>query len=245
MEFIVIVEHESDFRIATKLVERVLIEKIDWLEEDTINNYFSWCGLKDNTNHSCWKDIKSIVGNKIRYLGHDREGKKLKADGALALKILKYINLYLLKKRDIKAVIFIRDLDSQPERREGLEQARLSANNLNITIILGTADPKREAWVLNGFIPQTSQEEKTLDNLRKQLTFDPCIESHRLREKSFNEPERIRNTKVILDILTNNNYNREAECWEMTDLDELRKRGEETGLTKYLEEIENMIKVLS
>jgi predicted ATPase len=47
-----------------------------------------------------------------------------KADGATSYKFLTLVRL-LQKTRKIKAVLLIRDLDDQPERREGIEQARL------------------------------------------------------------------------------------------------------------------------
>lgn len=51
------------------------------------------------------------------------------------------------KTREIKAILFIRDLDNQPDRRQGLEQARTEHRDRQpqLEIIIGTANPKREA----------------------------------------------------------------------------------------------------
>jgi hypothetical protein len=250
IEFIVIVESGADARTATKLAERVLIEKVDWLEDDTLQYCFQWSGLEEGKGYSCWRDIIKIIDDAksqikykpARFLGHDSKGVPLKADGAASIKVLNLVR-FLQKTRHIKAVIFIRDLDYQPERKEGLEQARLEHINLTpkLEIVIGAADPKREAWVLNGFILSNQQEEKILEEIKTKLSFDPCLEAHRLRSNSETEPERIRNVKVVLGQLAGNDMEREKQCWEDTSLEVLRERGVYTGLTTYLQEVEQRL----
>ncbi|MBD2665719.1 hypothetical protein B6N60_04477 [Richelia sinica FACHB-800] len=249
VEFIVIVESGADARTATKLAERVLKEKLDWLDDDSLKYYFRWTGLESGAEYSCWRDIKKIVDDakkqlkyhEHRYLGHHSTGIPLKADGAASLKVLKLVR-FLQKTRNIKSVLFIRDLDNQLERREGLEQARLQHINLTpkLEIVIGAADPKREAWVLNGFIA-SNNEQAILENIKNQLNFDPCIESHRLRSTSEKEPERIRNVKVVVEQLTGKDMEREKKCWEETSLEVLRARGIHTGLTAFLQEVEERL----
>jgi len=246
IEFCVIVESHADARTATKLAERVLLEKVDWLAPEYLQEIFQWSGLEENTQHSCWKDIADIVarfkllGLSIpKYLGHRKTG-PLKADGAAAMKILNLIHLLQHKKnRQIKAVLFIRDLDNQPERRTGLEQAREAHADLqaSLRIIIGTADRMREAWVLNGFVPLTSEEERLLNEIMENLKFDPCKEAHRLRSNSGLESEHLRNPKLLVEKLTGGDYSREQQCWEATSLDVLRSKGKHTGLADYLGEV--------
>lgn len=248
IEFVVIVESSADARTATKLADRILVEKVDWLEPEQLQYIFKWSGLEAGTEHSCWKDINQITTNfknlgfrPPRFLGHGKEG-ALKSDGAAAIKILNLIR-YLQKTRNIKAVIFIRDLDNQLERKKGLEHARSEQidRQPKLEIVIGTADKKREAWVLNGFIPLSQEEKRILEEIKAELKFDPCEESHKLRSDSFEEPKRIRNPKVVLDKLTGKKMEREQQCWEETSLEHLRKRGIHTGLTDYLHEIEQRL----
>jgi len=248
VEFIVIGESRADADIATKLAERILLEKIDWLAE-YLQYSFYWSGLQENTEHSCWRDIEKIIDNfqqtspfripKYKRSRETQAREPLKPDAARAIKVLNLV-LFLQRRREIKAVVFIRDLDNQPERREGLEQARLQQLNKNpkLEIILGTANGKREAWVLNGFIALSEEEERILAEIKTELNFDPCLESHRLRSTSNQEPERIRNPKFAIARLTGKDWERECKCWEKTDLQILRDRGGETGLTEYINEIE-------
>ena len=250
IEVVVIVESRMDAVIAKKLAERVLIEKIDWLEDDSLQYLFKWTGLEAGTEHSCWKDINDIIDRaakdgipKPRYLGHGKTG-KLKADGAAALKILKLSKLlHYKKKREIAAVVFIRDVDNQPDRKQGMEQARLEhiEDRPSIEIVIGIADRMREAWVLNGFIPLDPTEAQILARIKTKLSFDPCEEAHRLRD----EPGEERNPKLVIKQLTGGDIIREQQCWEETDLEILRSRGANTGLREYLEEVgQRLISIL-
>ncbi|MBD2442277.1 hypothetical protein H6G25_03465 [Dolichospermum sp. FACHB-1091] len=248
IEFIVIVESGADARTATKLAERVLQEKFDWLDDDSLQYHFQWTGLEEGTQHSCWRDIRKIIDDAksqikykhSRFIGH--HSIPLKADGAASIKVLNLVR-FLQKTRHIKAVLFIRDLDNQPERKEGIEQARSEHINKTpkLEIIIGAADPKREAWVLNGFIPSNQQEEQILEEIKNKLSFDPSIESHRLRATLEKEPERIRNVKVVVEELTGKDMEREKLCWEETNLKHLRERGVDTGLTDYICEVEERL----
>ena len=45
IEVVVIVESRMDAVTAKKLAERVVIEKIDWLEDASLQYLFKWTGL--------------------------------------------------------------------------------------------------------------------------------------------------------------------------------------------------------
>jgi hypothetical protein len=250
IEVIVIVESRADAITAIKLAERVLIKKVEWLELESLQHLFQWSGLELGTEYSCWKDTNDIIDRAKkdgipmpRFLGHGKTG-ALKADGAAAIKILNLIKLlYLKKNRKIGAVIFIRDLDNQSERRQGIEQARSEHEDKlpHVEIVIGTAERMREAWVLNGFSPLNTEEKQILEQIKTKLNFDPCEEAHRLRSNSFAEPDRLRNPKVVVEQLTGGDMIREQQCWEQTDLEIMRSRGNNTGLTDYLNQIEHRL----
>jgi hypothetical protein len=244
VEFIVIVEGTADEQIARKLAERVILEKIDWVEP-YLSHSVNWRGLLVETSCSYWRDVKRIfkqVESQGITIPRYRRGKGLKADGASAWKILFCVR-ELQKNRSIRAIILIRDLDNQSERKTGLEQAREQFAHLSheLQIIIGTADPKREAWVLNGFNSREAPEKASLDEIIQELGFDPCLEPERLRETSKRVPERTRNIKVVLETLIGGNFEREAACWRETDLSLLRERGDNSGLTAYLSEVEQRL----
>lgn len=107
-----------------------------------------------------------------------------------------------------------------------------------------TINPKREAWVLNGFISETPQEAQILAEITTQLSFDPCTEAHKLRSTSKEDSDRQRNPKIILEQLIGKNQKREQQCWQNTDLIILCDRGVETSLTIYLSEIKERLSLV-
>ena len=51
----------------------------------------------------------------------------------------------------------------------------------------------------------------------------------------------MRNVKVVVEQLTGNDMEREKLCWEETNLNHLRERGVDTGLTYYIQEVEERL----
>ncbi len=251
VEYIVVVEARADAEIAQKLAERVLVEQIDWLDAALLQYQFQWRGLEENErcSYSCWRDVSTIIKgfNQSRNYRPPRflrrnTSEPLRADGAIAMKVLNLIRFLQHRcNRDIQAVLFIRDLDNQPQRRCGLDQARTEhqGRSPRLEILIGTANRMREAWVLNGFIALTDREWELLQQKRDSLKFDPCRDAHRLRSASTGNQDRLRCPKVVLECLTEGNYDREKQCWEDTSLEHLREIGTHTGLTDYLNEIQD------
>ena len=125
------------------------------------------------------------------------------------------------------------------ERRAGLEQARREAEKLvALPIVLGRPDRMREAWVLAGFDAQSPEERDRLDHERQQLGFHPNLEAHRLTAA---DPLAKRSAKRVLAALTAGDRDREARCWTEAMLATLRARGVGSGLTEFLEEIEQRL----
>jgi hypothetical protein len=78
-----------------------------------------------------------------------------------------------------EAILLIRDDDRDTERRRGFEQARTDAR-LDIPVVIGFASTKRECWVLAGFDPRDEDETRSLDELRRELGFDPRTQAENL-----------------------------------------------------------------
>jgi hypothetical protein len=230
LRFAVVHEAEADFRTATELADRVLIEAIDWLDEHLIADQREWIGTQPK-GRLTWKAIPQLARQAgIRAHGHF-DGEPGEPDAAAARRAI----LYLLETiPNLKAILLIRDQDDQPERRIGLEQA-CRKNRSEIVIVIGLAIVEREAWVISGFDPENDAETTRLEEERRILGFDPRRQSHELTAcKNDQAP---RSPKRVLRQLSAGDLDRERACWATTSLDRLRDQGNENGLALYLQEI--------
>ena len=233
LTFVVVCEAVADFRTATALTKRVICEQAPWIEGQT-KHFFEWRGPDDQSPCWLWREI----GKRARAAGVKARGKFDEEPGSPDAKVARRALIYfrdrMLDGQPLDAVLLIRDDDGDPDHRVGLEQARDAVKELADRVVIGVAHLKRECWVLAGFLPKDERETQLMDELRRPLGFDPCLESHRLRAKHDHE---YRSAKRILDLLTGNNYEREEACWTATPLATLHERGGASGLTAFLDEV--------
>jgi hypothetical protein len=234
LRFAVVYEHSHDMEIATHLADRVLCQSIDWLEE-IIDHRRTWIAHDPELLPLTWSGIKKSASRAgVRAHGHMPEGPA--APQAVATRrALEYL---LKVYGELDAVLFIVDRDNKPDRLVGLRQARdehLAVKSRPV-VIVGIAIPEREAWVLAGFEPRDAEEQARLEQLRDELSFHPCEQSHRLRAGGDDTAKF--SPKRVLGILTEASIEREQRCWQETPLDVLRKRGGENGLADYLSEVQ-------
>jgi len=231
LRFAVVHEAEADFRTATHLADRVLIEAVGWLDEHLVVDQREWIGANPAGQRLTWKGIPTLAKELgIKAHGHIN-GEPLEPDAGAARRAILYVKAVL---DDLAAVVLLRDQDDQRERRDGLEQAR--GEHLGSPIVLvGLAVVEREAWVLAGFEPQDGAEQMRLDAERRLLGFYPHERSHELTAcKDDTAP---RSPKRALRALTDGDADRERRCWNDAPLDRLRSRGTQNGLAQYFEEV--------
>ena len=225
-----VVEAPVDRRTATTLVDRCLLEGIDWLEAEHLEHIRSWRGIEPGTTLTKWKNAKALAKlHRVAPLGFF-DGDPGKEDARAARKALLLFRKFSMPD----LVVLVRDADDKPERREGLEQARNGASESE-RIVIGVAEPEREAWVICGFVPCDDRERGSLTEERLRLGFDPTLRPHELRGGAK------RSAKISLANLLGEDRNREHRCLTEPTLAELRKRGEHTGLEAFLDEIHERI----
>ena len=234
--FVVVYEADADRRTATELADRVLRESATWLQEDAtlLDFHREWIDETDDGPLK-WKSIKnyaSELGLSIR--GHFN-GEPGLPDAKAARRSIRYV---LAKLDQVDAIVLIRDMDDQPERRDGMEQARSSLSE-SIAVILGLANVERESWVVCGFEPRNTNEKEKLEQERRNLGFDPCGQSERLTACKNDRAKR--SPKRVLGFLTGDDLERQRECWVETPLSTLRERGQVNGLSDYLAEVETYL----
>ncbi len=225
----VMFESDADHRIASDLINRLLVERIDWLEDELLDHTRKWITATRNSEPLAWKSIPRMAHqHRIRKHGHF-DGRPGEPDAASARRAI----LVLRKEFDeLDAIILIRDQDNRPQRRQGLEQARQEASSPP-EIVIGMPIPERECWVLSGFEPRDEDESRRLNSVRQDLGFDPTTRSHRLTAGS-NDSAKTSPKRVMATLMPE--PARQADCWQLTALGDLHNRGRDNGLADFLDE---------
>lgn len=240
MRLVVFCEAVADFQIAADLVDGVLRHNgPDWVADvldAAPEGIRSWRGDgRGNSFFALHQLTKHVEQLAIRVPHGYFDGRPGAADAVMARTALSIVRHFVKHGEVIDAVLLVRDMDDQPERETGLGQARAEAGSwATFKIILGCANPMREAWVLCGFDPETDEERVRLEELRQELGFQPHEHAHQLNARDEHAK---RSAKRCLRLLTGDDRDREERCWRYTALDKLRARGTVTGLSNYLDEI--------
>lgn len=225
-----VVEAPDDGTMTTTLVDRCLVEGIEWLEAEHLEHLRAWRGIEPSTPLSLWKHVTTLArAHRVVPMGLF-DGNPGKHDAHMARRVL----LLFAKLGMPDLVVLVHDADDRPERRDGFEQAR-NGTPLPERIVIGIANPEREAWVIAGFVPCDEREQSALASERQRLGFDPTLHPHELRGNGK------RSAKAALASLLGEDRQREHRCLTEPSLGHLRQRGEHTGLTAFLEEIDQRV----
>jgi hypothetical protein len=229
---IVVCEAQADQGTACGLADRILVEKIDWLEPEMLDSQRRWRGL--SATHGSFLKWAAVREESERaglrnIFGHF-QGRPGEPDAHMARRAL-----LLLVQLDLRpdAVLLVRDSDGDSRRRIGLEQAR-NDRAWPFEVVIGVAEPKRECWVLAGFDAKGPDEVERLRKVSERLSFHPIKDAYRLIAREHGAKT---DAKVALEELTLGDLERERECLRETPLSTLEERGERTGLAAYIQEV--------
>ncbi|MFL5350561.1 MAG: hypothetical protein ACJ8AT_37800 [Hyalangium sp.] len=229
---VIICEGPADRRTACDLADRVLSASVDWMVPELLDSFRQWRGLQRSEPFLAWKQVHTRADEANIRINGFFKGEQGAQDAFVARRALTLLTVQ--GERGIDAVLLIRDSDGHAqERRKGLEQARADVNGLG-PILIGVAHTKRECWALAGFAPANDQERERLEELRKELGFDPCTQA---QELTAEHPGAKRDAKRVLSILTGDDLDRELTGWKEAPLQQLEERGEETGLVAFIQEL--------
>jgi hypothetical protein len=237
---LIVAEASADREAAHALARRVLCEEHAWLDgllgdgppepDGRPTDVCPWQGVGPTEPLLKWTD----VGEEARRRGvraHGHFGGEPGAPDAQAARKALLIAAELTPRP--AAVVLSRDLDDQPERARGFEQAR-QVSAWPFAVVVALANPMRECWVLAGFAPENEAEEAALAELRQQLGHDPRERAHELAAK---DKAAARSPKRVLKALIQGREGRELRCLLGAELETLRARGEGSGLKDYLDEV--------
>lgn len=235
MRFAVVYEAEADFTTATELADRVLVREIEWLDNSLLVSQREWLDKSQDGAPFKWKTIPQKAREcGIRVRGHF-DGEPGLADAKAARRAIEYV---MYQHESVDALLLVRDLDDQNERRDGLEQAR-HESKIACPLVIGAAVPERESWVICGFDPEDDSEIERLQSERQNLGFDPRDRSHELT--ACKDSNAKRSPKRVLAVLTDGDIERQQRCWRESNIEVLEQRGQENGLRDYLDEVKSTL----
>jgi hypothetical protein len=244
IRILVVAEAPADWRMVAHLIDRKVLHYAPDLMQDagSLEAVRIWCGIEADSQFTSFSRLKKLAFDEhksalrgagpIGFSGSAREG----FEWASVKKVLILARLGARPAPD--AIVYSRDMDRRPrERKESIENAISTIPDPPFVVVLALANPKREAWILNGFIVRNAAEEKRLSGLKKELGLDPC---EKAEEVDVSTPGALKDAKRVLKKLTDGDHDRESEClnapWET-----LRKRGKNTGLAEFLEQVKDRI----
>jgi hypothetical protein len=233
--FAVVYEAPADFTTATELADRVFVAEVPWLDETLLESQRAWISEAPNGSRLAWTAIASRARELgIRVQGFF-DGKPGLPDAQAARRAIAYVRRCY---DHVDAILLVRDMDDQPERRDGLDQARASASS-NANVVIGVAIVERESWILSGFEPGNEDEQARLNAESQSLGFNPCLRPQELT--ACKDDTAKRSPKRVLAVLTDGDWNRQRQCWMTTSLAVLEARGQDNGLKDYLGEVRNRL----
>ncbi|UQA62269.1 hypothetical protein [Polyangium aurulentum] len=241
LRFLVVCEASADFTLCTCLVDRVLRENSDdWLREyleHSIDHARAWATIDEGRAFLDWHRIAEISDRLgVRPIRGHFDRQRGAPDAIAARKALAIVRHLRDKGERIDAVLLLRDLDDQPQRANGIAQAITEALvfDPDLPVVVGLANPEREAWLLAGFEPCTPQEEALLASCKHDLGLDPRLSAHTLTASHDHDH---RSVKRVLRLLTSTRIEREEQCFRDTPLSTLIARGELSGLAAFLRDV--------
>jgi hypothetical protein len=237
--FVVACEGFADRATGTEIADRVLQSVIEWLQGIALDDIREWRGLVPGEPFLAWKRLPTLARERgIR--AHGLFGGEPGVADAVATRRALLLIEHSAGAHD--AVVLLRDLDNDPDRRRGLAQA-LAERPWPVPVLMGIASAKREAWVLNGFDARNAAETARLEEMRQELGFDPVSHAERLDAAEHGAK---RDAKRVLAVLCDGDAERERSCWQDTDLNVLADRGLGSGLAKYVRDIrEKLVPVVA
>lgn len=229
-------EDENHFWVVTKLIDDALVARVDWLQ-GVIDSCREWRGLHRGEHWYKYNpedayDLRPVTlgGVTIRPQGRIA-GEPLMPEASMWRRVL-LLFCHANPRPDI--VVLARDLDGHSERRTGLEQVR-TGFRWPFEVIAATPQPEIEGWLVAGFAPRDEDEQAKLEVLRRELSFDPTTESHRLTAHPNAAPT---DAKRVLSRLCEDDRDREHMCLAG---DLLHQRGALNGARTFLEEVHQRV----
>ncbi len=200
-----------------------------WEPPETRVTQRAWTGIDGVEPWTTWESAKNLA-HTHRVVTHGHPG--LKGYGLEALRAAR-IAARFDPPPDL--VVLCRDTDGSASlRRNALDGLALA--RVELPVILAVAHPESEAWVVAGFFAANRAEEEIVRKLRSEHGFNPTAEPHRLTAGKRTDPHDAKRACEAL-FPDGTSSERAQRCWREAPLEDLERRGAETGLPEYLDDV--------
>lgn len=235
-------EASFDYRVARTLFERVARAKVSWLADADLDHHFRFIEF-DGQGFLAWKDVPRVIrdlGLVVRVTGNT-------LDKGLADYHATYRALTALRQRDVTLrsrgiVVFLRDLDNQPERREGIRRAYDAVREKHGSPrgAAGCPNTKVECWCLAAY-PRDRVSREKFEQVRQRLSFDPLTNAHQLSVTGSEKSDARNDAKRVLSDLLGNTIDEHMRGIVSTDLSTLKDRGTDVSISSFLQSLEEAL----
>lgn len=231
IEVFLFAEAPTDARTAAVLIDRICGQDNHRFRGVTEDSHFTRRGPPEaQMGFTKWGHLKRISGARVRGrrgAGHATEG------------VRRAIRLATDDGRRDAIVVVVKDDDHRHDLTRNVD--RLIAEHRNTVLAIGVPIPEVEIWRLHAFEPIDDAERDRLQEARQDLGADPRVldpsTSKSAREFDRRGQSVKRNVKRIERSLADNGSLRGDEGFATIDLDTLRRRGQTSGLTRFLDHI--------
>jgi hypothetical protein len=229
-------EDKNHFRVVTALVDDALVASIGWVR-DILESCRTWRGLHGD---ELWYkyapedayDLRPMTIDGVRFAPQGWiAGEPLKLEAGMWRRVLM---MFHDRKPRPDIVVLARDLDGFPGRRAGSEQV-CKGLRWPFKIVIATPEPEIEGWIVSGFTARNDDERARLEHIRKELSFDPTVHSHRL---TSHPNDALKDAKRVLSRLCNGDPEREETCLAR---DVLRQRGGSNWAREFLDDVDERV----
>lgn len=214
-------ESQGDAGWLQDLMDRVLVEAVDWLAPEQLPFVRQYPEDLQLDLHHALRDARAAG---LPVYGHFN-GEPGASDAQMFRAALALLADHATPP---DAAVLARDLDDDPDPVRGFEQA-CAAAAWPFPVLPALADPELEAWHVVAFEPGSQDEHQRLAELRAQLGFQPHEKPERLTSKKVTETK---DAKRVRAALFQDRDPREA--WRTAPLARLAARGARCGLSDFI-----------
>jgi hypothetical protein len=226
----IVAESRGDAEFVCALGDAVVVDVADWVASQP-EAFRQWCGLGNAEFLDLHAATELARKRGVRISGHFQDGPG-KLDAQL------YRNIFALfadEDEPPSIVVISQDTDEDRERLLGFQQAA-SDRTWGFAAVHAAAHPEHEGWLLAAFVPQNDRESASLEDLKRELGFDPTADADDL--KAGVETAK-RNAKRILAMVTTVEEGRERLL--ATPIRVLEERGQPSGLSAFLNDFRQVV----